>query len=56
VTSGSDYITAIYKFTTGIKGVAITISGQDRFTMGMIIGSMIFLLIGFILFRRKRRR
>ena len=46
-------------FKTSIStsgGTTIITGGRDRFVMGLVIGSMIFLILGFVLFRRKKRK
>jgi hypothetical protein len=54
----SNYENESFRFKTSATsgGVTIITGGRDRFIMGLVIGSMVFLVLGFVLFRRKRRR
>jgi hypothetical protein len=55
----SNYENESLTFKTSIStggGATIITGGRDRFVMGLVIGSITFMLLGFILFRRKKRK
>jgi hypothetical protein len=45
----------IFEFETVADGGS-SMNTRDRFTLGLILGSMVFMMLGFVMFRKKKRK
>ena len=50
-----NYANETYKFNTSVNASMIMSNNRDRFVLGLILGSMMFLMIGMVLWKRKRK-
>jgi len=56
VNSGSDTAQAIYNFKTSTKSILFLGAGfRDRFTLGLALGGMLFLVIGMVLWKKRKQ-
>ena len=51
-----NYANETYTFNTSVNGTKVIMGGRDRFTLGLLIGGFSFLMMGMVLWKRRKRR